>query len=31
MFYKQDQLNAAAKDVSDGAQKIIDNLLKNIK
>ena len=31
MFYKEEQIDASAKDISDGAQIIIDNLLKNIK
>lgn len=31
MFYKQDQLDNAARDVSEGAQKIINDILKNIK
>ena len=31
MFYKEEQLDMSAKDISDGAQKIIDELLKNIR
>ena len=31
MFYKQNQLNNAAADLSNGAEEIINNLLKNIR
>lgn len=31
MFYKEEQLNLSARDISEGAQKIIDDLLKNIR
>lgn len=31
MFYKEEQINASAKDISDGAQMIVDNILKNIR
>lgn len=31
MFYKEEQLNASAKDISEGAQKLVDEILKNIK